>query len=121
MPLYQLFYDGEERPCCQTFRNGRAPTISPGAAPVRMLVPWAFSPLLGKIEEGDRRLLLYMAQKMANASQAFRIDSAHHGLPLQATIRSTRPAFAPGAIAPGTVSSGSLLHSIVLGGFELIS
>jgi transcriptional regulator with XRE-family HTH domain len=41
VPLYQLFYDKEAR------YLGR------------------FRRLLGRIEEGDRRLLLYMAQKMA--------------------------------------------------------
>ena len=32
IPLYQLFYDGEEPPSCRIFRRGRRLTISRGAA-----------------------------------------------------------------------------------------
>ncbi len=38
VPLYQLFYDGEEPPSSPTFRSAKAPTISFGAAPEKRLV-----------------------------------------------------------------------------------
>ena len=38
VPLYQLFYDGEEPPNSPTFRSARALTISFGAVPGKRLV-----------------------------------------------------------------------------------
>jgi transcriptional regulator with XRE-family HTH domain len=58
VPLYQLFYDGEEPP-----ELPNLPKRSTGKE-ARLLNK--FRRLMARIEEGDRRLLLYMAQKMAN-------------------------------------------------------
>jgi transcriptional regulator with XRE-family HTH domain len=66
-PLYQLFYEGEEPP--------KLPNILKRKSSDEMV--WdstgkearylnKFRRLLGKTEESDRKLLLYMAQKMAN-------------------------------------------------------
>ena len=41
VPLYQLFYDGEEPPALPTFRNGRVRTISLGEAGKRCSLLWA--------------------------------------------------------------------------------
>ncbi len=90
---------------------------SPGAASgkeARFLT--MFRRLLGRIDEGDRRLLLYMAQKMANG---------------KARAAAVLPDLAARLIALGprcSASTPSCLrtshfhsHSMVLGGFELMS
>jgi hypothetical protein len=66
VPLYQLFYDGDEPPKWPNMPRrksvGEAPWGSRGRD-ARFLLN--FRKLLGRMEEEDRRLLLYMAQKMA--------------------------------------------------------
>jgi transcriptional regulator with XRE-family HTH domain len=67
VPLYQLFYDGEEPPVLPNLpKRKSADDIAWGSAGKDARYLGRFRRLLGKIEEGDRRLLLYMAQKMAN-------------------------------------------------------
>src|SRR3984893_18761473 len=67
LPLYQLFYDGEEAPELPTLPKRRtADEIAWGSACDKARFLTMFRRLLGRIDEGDRRLLLYMAQKMAN-------------------------------------------------------
>jgi len=66
VPMYQLFYDGEEPPKLPDLpkRKARA-DVEWGShgKDARMLVE--FSRLFGRMERGNRRLVLFMAQKMA--------------------------------------------------------
>jgi len=67
VPLYQLFYDGEEAPELPNLPKRRtAEEIAWGSTGKEARFLTMFRRLLGRINEGDRRLLLYMAQKMAN-------------------------------------------------------
>jgi len=67
VPLYQLFYDGEEAPDLPNLPKRRtAEEIAWGSTGKEARFLTMFRRLLGRIDEGDRRLLLYMAQKMAN-------------------------------------------------------
>jgi transcriptional regulator with XRE-family HTH domain len=67
VPLYQLFYDGEEPPVLPNLpKRKSADDIAWGSRGKEARVLGRFRRLLGRIDEGDRRLLLYMAQKMAN-------------------------------------------------------
>ena len=66
VPLYQLFYDGEEPPVLPNLPKLKsADDIVWGSAGKEARLLNKFRRLMGRIEEGDRRLLLYMAQKMA--------------------------------------------------------
>jgi transcriptional regulator with XRE-family HTH domain len=66
VPLYQLFYDGEEPPKLPNLPKGKtADEIAWGSSGKQARFLAMFRRLLGRIDEGDRRLLLYMAQKMA--------------------------------------------------------
>jgi transcriptional regulator with XRE-family HTH domain len=67
VPLYQLFHDGEEPPVLPNLpKRKSADDIAWGSRGKEARVLGRFRRLLGRIDEGDRRLLLYMAQKMAN-------------------------------------------------------
>ena len=67
VPLYQLFYDGEEPPVLPNLpKRKSADEIVWGSTGKEARLLGKFRRLMGRIEEGDRRLLLYMAQKMAN-------------------------------------------------------
>lgn len=67
VPLYLLFYDGEEPPELPNLpRRKSADDIVWGSTGKDARFLSKFRRLLGRIEEDDRRLLLYMAQKMAN-------------------------------------------------------
>jgi transcriptional regulator with XRE-family HTH domain len=67
VPLYQLFYDGEEPPELPNLPKRRsADEIAWGSSGKEARVLSKFRRLMGRIDEGDRRLLLYMAQKMAH-------------------------------------------------------
>ena len=67
VPLYQLFYDGEEAPELPNLPKRRtAEEIAWGSTGKEARFLTMFRRLLGRIDEDDRRLLLYMAQKMAN-------------------------------------------------------
>ena len=66
VPLYQLFYDGEEPPVLPNLpKRKSADDIVWGSAGKEARLLNKFRRLMGRIEETDRRLLLYMAQKMA--------------------------------------------------------
>jgi transcriptional regulator with XRE-family HTH domain len=66
VPLYQLFYDGDEPPKLPNLpKRKSADEIAFGTRGKEARYLHNFRRLLGKIDEGDRRLLLYMAQKMA--------------------------------------------------------
>ena len=67
VPLYQLFYDGEEPPELPNLpKRKSADDIAWGNSGKEARLLTKFRWLMGKIGEPDRRLLLYMAQKMAN-------------------------------------------------------
>ena len=67
VPVYQLFYDGEEPPDLPNLpKRKTAEEIAWGSTGKEARFLTMFRRLLGRIDEGDRRLLLYMAQKMAN-------------------------------------------------------
>ena len=66
VPLYQLFYDGEEPPELPNLpKRKSADDIVWGNSGKEARLLNKFRRLMGRIEEGDRRLLLYIAQKMA--------------------------------------------------------
>lgn len=68
IPLFKLFYEGEEMPELPNLRRRKtADEIAlahTGAKDARFFLK--IRKLLSKIDEGDRQLLLYMAQKMAH-------------------------------------------------------
>jgi transcriptional regulator with XRE-family HTH domain len=67
VPLYRLFYDGEEPPELPNLPKRRtADEIAWGSSGKEARFLTRLRRLLSRIDEGDRRLLLYMAQKMAN-------------------------------------------------------
>ena len=66
-PLYQLFYEGEEPPKLPTLlKRKSSDEIVWGSTGKEARYLNKFRRLLAKTEESDRKLLLYMAQKMAN-------------------------------------------------------
>ena len=66
VPLYQFFYDGEEPPELPNLPKRKTEEeIVWGRTGKEARVLLKLRRLLGRMDEGDRRLLLYMAQKMA--------------------------------------------------------
>jgi transcriptional regulator with XRE-family HTH domain len=66
-PLYQLFYEGEEPPKLPNIlKRKSSDEIVWGSTGKEARYLNKFRRLLGKTAESDRKLLLYMAQKMAN-------------------------------------------------------
>ncbi len=66
-PLYQLFYDGEEPPVLPNLpKRKSSDDIAWGSMGKDARFLNKLRRLLGKVEEGDRKLILYMAQKMAS-------------------------------------------------------
>ncbi len=65
VPLYQLFYDGEEPPELPNLpRRKTADDIAFGSSGKEARFLSRLRRVLGKLDESDRRLLFYMAQKM---------------------------------------------------------
>ncbi|HYB60034.1 MAG TPA: helix-turn-helix transcriptional regulator [Methylomirabilota bacterium] len=66
VPLYQLFYDGEEPPVLPNLpKRKSADDIAWGSRGKDARFLTRFRRLLGRIDEGDRRLLFFVAQKMS--------------------------------------------------------
>ena len=66
-PLYQLFYDGEEPPQLPNLLKGKSSAdIAWGSNGKEARYLNKLRRLLGRSQEADRKLLLHMAQKMAN-------------------------------------------------------
>jgi len=66
VPLYQLFYDGEEPPKPPTLPRGKTGDDTLwGSSGKNARTLDRFRRLLKQADESDRRLLLFMAQKMA--------------------------------------------------------
>jgi len=65
VPLYQLFYDGEEPPELPHLpKRKTADDIAFGISGKEARFLNRLRRVLGKLDESDRRLLFYMAQKM---------------------------------------------------------
>jgi transcriptional regulator with XRE-family HTH domain len=68
VPMYQLFYDGEEPPKLPNLpKRKSSEDIAWGSSGKDSRFLSKLRRLLGKAEEADRKLLLFMAQKMAHA------------------------------------------------------
>jgi transcriptional regulator with XRE-family HTH domain len=68
VPVYQLFYDGEEPPKLSNLpKRGKTSHNEWGGSGKDARVLAKFCRLLGRTTENDRRLLFFMAQKMAKA------------------------------------------------------
>src|SRR5258706_10607253 len=66
VPVYQLFYDGEEPPKVPSLLSrGKSSSNEWGSSGKNARVLAKFCRLLGRANESDRRLLFFMAQKMA--------------------------------------------------------
>ena len=66
VPMYQLFYDGEEPPKLPNLpKRKSSDDIAWGSSGKDARFLSKLRRLLGKTEEADRKLLLYMTQKMA--------------------------------------------------------
>ena len=66
IPMYQLFYDGEEPPKLPNLpKRKSSDDIAWGTSGKDARFLSKLRRLLGKAEEADRKLLLYLAQKMA--------------------------------------------------------
>jgi transcriptional regulator with XRE-family HTH domain len=71
VPLYQLFYDGEEPPKVPNLpKRKTADDIAWGNSGEDAKVLGQFRRLLAKTDDKNQRILLYMAQKMARTSRA---------------------------------------------------
>jgi len=68
VPLYQLFYDGEKPPELPKLPKRRSSDdIVWGSAGKEARMLTRFRRLLGKIDDHDRKLLFFMAQKLARS------------------------------------------------------
>jgi transcriptional regulator with XRE-family HTH domain len=66
VPLYQLFYDGEEPPKLPNLpKRKTADDIAWGVTGKDARLLSKFQRLMGRVEESDRKLLMCLAQKMA--------------------------------------------------------
>ena len=66
-PLYQLFYEGEDPPQLPNLlKRNSSDDIAWGSAGKEARYLNKLRRLLGRSQEADRKLLLHMAQKMAN-------------------------------------------------------
>ena len=68
VPLYQIFYEGEEPPALQMVPKGNGRLWGSKGKEARMLAQ--FRRTLGRTNEKNRRLLLHMARKLAQQSAA---------------------------------------------------
>ncbi len=67
VPMYQLFYDGEEPPKLLSLPKLKSPDeIAWGSAGKDARFLSKLRRVLGKSSEEDRKLVMHMAQKMAN-------------------------------------------------------
>ena len=65
VPLYQLFYEGDNPPALPKYKAvHKAPSWGSSGKQARLLRK--FCNLLGRTQESDRQLLLHMARKMAD-------------------------------------------------------
>jgi transcriptional regulator with XRE-family HTH domain len=70
VPLYQIFYDGEEPPKLPNLgKRKTGDDVAWGSKGKDGVVLGKFRRLLGNIDESDRRLLIHLAQKMAQPTR----------------------------------------------------
>ena len=65
VPMYQLFYEGEQPPKLVEYSTAKAEDIEWGSTGEQARLLEKFRKMLSHMEEGDRNLLLYAAQKLA--------------------------------------------------------
>ena len=66
VPLYQLFYDGDKPPEIPTLPKQEKNTLGEWGSSGKRAQIWnRFHTLLSRMDQGDRNLLLFLAQKMA--------------------------------------------------------
>ena len=71
VPLYQLFYDSDKPPALPNIlKRKSAGEIAWGSTGKDARMLERFRQLLSRTKEGDRKLLLFMAQKMARGKTA---------------------------------------------------
>jgi transcriptional regulator with XRE-family HTH domain len=71
VPMYQLFYDGEEPPKLPNLlKRKTTDDILWGSSGKDQRLLLRFCRLFGRMEEGDRNVLFFMAQKMAKTKSA---------------------------------------------------
>jgi transcriptional regulator with XRE-family HTH domain len=71
VPLYRIFYEGERPPKLPyVIKPTAAGEIGWGSAGKEARILGNFRRLFGRIEEGDRRLLIHVAQKMARPTRS---------------------------------------------------
>jgi transcriptional regulator with XRE-family HTH domain len=71
VPLYQLFYDGEEPPKLPNLPNRKTEAdLLWGSSGNEAQVLTIFRRFLSRMEESSRQMLLFMAQKMARTKGA---------------------------------------------------
>jgi transcriptional regulator with XRE-family HTH domain len=71
VPMYQLFYDGEEPPKVPNLpKRKTSDEVAWGSSGRDARLLSQFRRLLGKTNETDHKMLLFMAQKMAGPSRA---------------------------------------------------
>ncbi|HVN08075.1 MAG TPA: helix-turn-helix transcriptional regulator [Patescibacteria group bacterium] len=71
VPLYQMFYDGEQPPVLPKLPRRRSgDDIVWGSVGKDARTLTRFRRLLGKIDDKDRKLLFFMAQKLARRANA---------------------------------------------------
>jgi len=68
LPLYQLFYDGENPPALPKYKSVKTRSWGSSGKEARLMAK--FYQLLSRTDESDRRLLLHMARKMADRRTA---------------------------------------------------
>jgi transcriptional regulator with XRE-family HTH domain len=68
IPLYQLFYEGENPPALPKPKTLKAQSWGASGKEARVLAQ--FCRLLSRTDEDDRKLLLHMARKMADHKSA---------------------------------------------------
>jgi transcriptional regulator with XRE-family HTH domain len=70
VPLYQLFYDGEEPPKLPNLLKQKSGEIAWGSVGKDARFMTKLRRVLGKAKEQDRKIILLMAQKMALRSMS---------------------------------------------------
>jgi transcriptional regulator with XRE-family HTH domain len=64
IPLYQLFYEGDDPPPLPKYKSVKTPSW--GSSGKEALLMAKFHRLLSRTDESDRQLLLHIARKMAD-------------------------------------------------------
>jgi transcriptional regulator with XRE-family HTH domain len=64
VPLYQLFYEGDNPPALPKYKSVKVPSWGASGKQARLMAK--FHRLLSRTGEDDRKLLLHMARKMAD-------------------------------------------------------